>query len=132
MKKRLMNAAAGTYLLFAALILGVAATVSYLLWGAANYATDSLVAIALCAGAAVNLLLLFADSDYLIVVLTALYSVGLVQLLADNAGSFADAYQGIVMFGDPTQVGALLTMAALLMAGIAAVIAAGFTGCRKV
>ena len=59
----------------------------------------------MAAGLAVNLLLLFVDSDYLVVILTALYGVGMIQLLVDNAGSFADAYQGIVMFGDPTQVG---------------------------
>ena len=71
------------------------------------------------------------DSDYLVVILTALYGVGMIQLLVDNAGSFADAYQGIVMFGDPTQVGTVLTIAALAAVAALAVIVAGFMNRRK-
>ena len=92
---------------------------------------NGMLVIAMAAGVAVNLLILFADSDYLLVGLTALYSVGMLQLIVDNAGSFADAYQGIVMFGDPTQVGAVLTMAGMIAAGVMAVIAAGFIGRKK-
>lgn len=122
---------AGFYLLLIALILGVIATISYAVWGKANYAMNDVVVMAMSAGVAVNLLMLFADSDYLLVGLTALYSVGMFQLIADNAGSFADAYQGIVMFGDPTQVGAVLTMAGMIAAGVIAVILAGFLGRHK-
>ena len=131
MKTFLKGKAAGFYLLLIAMILGIIATISYVVWGNANYAMNNVVWIAMCAGLAVNLLLLFLDSDYLLVGLTALYSVGMLQLIVDNAGSFADAYQGIVMFGDPTQVGAVLTMVGLIAAGVIAVIVAGFLGRRK-
>ena len=131
MKAFLKGKAAGFYLLLIAMILGIVATIGYVVWGKANYAMNNVVVIAMAAGVAVNLLILFVDSDYLLVGLTALYSVGMLQLVVDNAGSFADAYQGIVMFGDPTQVGAVLTMAGMIAAGVMTVIAAGFIGRKK-
>lgn len=131
MKTFLKNKTAGFYLLLIAIVLGVIATISYVVWGNANYALNNVVVIAMGAGLVVNLLMLFVDSDYLLVALTALYSVGMLQLIVDNAGSFADAYQGIVMFGDPTQVGAVLTMAGMIAAGVLAVIVAGFIGRKR-
>ena len=131
MKTFLKGKAAGFYLLLVAMVLGVIATISYVVWGNANYTMNNVVVIAMGVGLAVNLLMLLVDSDYLLVALTALYSVGMLQLIVDNAGSFADAYQGIVMFGDPTQVGAVLTMAGLIAAGVIAVIVAGFIGRKK-
>lgn len=131
MKTFLKGKTAGFYLLLIAMVLGIIATISYVVWGNANYAMNNVVVIVMGVGLAVNLLMLFVDSDYLLVALTALYSVGMFQLIVDNAGSFADAYQGIVMFGDPTQVGAVLTMAGMIAAGVIAVIVAGFIGRKK-
>ena len=129
--KFLKNKGAGFYLLLVALVFAVISTIYYVSWAQANFAMNSVVVIAMAAGLAVNLLLLFVDSDYLVVILTALYGVGMIQLLVDNAGSFADAYQGIVMFGDPTQVGTVLTIAALAAVAALAVIVAGFMNRRK-
>ena len=129
--KFLKNKAAGFYLLLVALVFAVISTIYYVSWAQANFAMNSVVVIAMAAGLAVNLLLLFVDSDYLVVILTALYGVGMIQLLVDNAGSFADAYQGIVMFGDPTQVGTVLTIAGLAAVAALAVIVAGFMNRRK-
>lgn len=129
--KFLKNKAAGFYLLLVALVFAVISTIYYVSWAQANFAMNSVVVIAMAAGLAVNLLLLFVDSDYLVVILTALYGVGMIQLLVDNAGSFADAYQGIVMFGDPTQVGTVLTIAALAAVAALAAIVAGFMNRRK-
>ena len=129
--KFLKNKAAGFYLLLVALVFAVISTIYYVSWAQANFAMNSVVVIAMAAGLAVNLLVLFVDSDYLVVILTALYGVGMIQLLVDNAGSFADAYQGIVMFGDPTQVGTVLTIAALAAVAALAAIVAGFMNRRK-
>lgn len=129
--KFLKGKAAGFYLLLVALVFAVISTIYYVGWAQANFAMNSVVVVAMAAGLAVNLLLLFVDSDYLVVILTALYGVGMIQLLVDNAGSFADAYQGIVMFGDPTQVGTVLTIAALAAVAALAVIVAGFMNRRK-
>ena len=131
MKTFLKKKAAGYYLLLIAMIIGIIAAINYLVWADAHYAMNNVVVIAMGAGLAVNLLLLFVESDYLLIALTALYSIGMLQLLVDNAGSFADAYQGIVMFGDPTQVGAVLTMAGMIGVSVLAVITAGFIGRRK-
>ena len=120
--KFLKNKAAGFYLLLVALVFAVISTIYYVSWAQANFAMNSVVVIAMAAGLAVNLL---------VVILTALYGVGMIQLLVDNAGSFADAYQGIVMFGDPTQVGTVLTIAALAAVAALAVIVAGFMNRRK-
>lgn len=131
MKTFFKGKAVGFYLLLAALILGIASTVYYVLWGNANYALNQVVAIALGVGVAVNVLLLFIHSDYLKIALTALYGAGMIQLAVDNAGSFADAYQGIVMFGDPTQVGTLIQMIAMLGVAVLCVIVASFMGTKK-
>lgn len=131
MKTMFAKKTAGFYLLLLAGLLAIASTAYYLLWSTANYNLNPVVPIAWGAGLLVNLLLLFWDSDYLLILLTALYSIGLFQLLVDSAGSFADAYQGIVMFGDPTQIGTILTISALIAVGIIACIAAGFMGRKK-
>lgn len=131
MKTFLKNKTAGFYLLIVALILGIASSIYYAVWGTANYAMNQTVLIAMGAGVVVNVLLLFVDSSYLKVILTGLYSIGMIQLIVDNAGSFADAYQGIVMFGDPTQVGTVLTIAVMIAVSVLATIIAGFKGTKK-
>ncbi len=132
MKTMLAKKTAGFYLLLLAGVLAIASGAYYLIWSTANYALNPVVPIAWGVGLLVNILLIFWDNDYLLIILTALYSVGLFQLLVDSAGSFADAYQGIVMFGDPTQVGTILTISAIIAVGIVACIAAGFMGRKKV
>lgn len=131
MKTKLAQKTAGFYLLLLAGVLAIASGVYYLLWSTANYNMNPVVPIAWGVGLLVNLLLLFWDNDYLVILLTALYSVGLFRLLVDSAGSFADAYQGIVMFGDPTQIGTILTISAIIAVGIIACIVAGFMGRKK-
>ena len=131
MKTMLAKKTAGFYLLLLAGVLAIIASVYYFTWSRANYTYHSIVSISWGVGLLVNILLLFWDSDYLIILLTALYSIGVFQLLVDSAGSFADAYQGIVMFGDPTQVGTILTISAIIAVGIIACIAAGFIGRKK-
>lgn len=131
MKTMLAKKTAGFYLLLLAGILAITSGVYYLLWSTANYNMNQMIPIVWGVGLLVNILLLFWDNDYLLILITALYSIGLFQLLVDSAGSFADAYQGIVMFGDPTQIGTILTISAIIAVGILACIAAGFMGRRK-
>ena len=130
MKTMLAKKTAGFYLLLAG-ILAIISSAYYFIWSKANYTYNPVVSISWGVGLLVNILLLFWDSDYLVILLTALYSTGVFQLLVDSAGSFADAYQGIVMFGDPTQVGTILTISAIIAVGIIACIAAGFIGRKK-
>lgn len=132
MKSFLKNKAVGFYLLLVAMVFAAISIISYASWATATYSMNNVVLIALGVGLAVNVLLLFVDSDYLLIALTALYSVGMFQLVVDNAGSFADAYQGIVMFGDPTQVGTVLTITALIAVGVVTTIVASFLNRKKV
>ncbi|MHC1721768.1 MAG: hypothetical protein AB9836_01040 [Aminipila sp.] len=123
--------AAGIWPLLLAAVFAVVSFIRYFIWAQANYAMNNLVLIGLAAGFAVNVMLFVIDSDYLIILLTVLYSIALLQLVVDSVGSFVDAYQGIVMFGDPTQVGAILILCALIGAGVLCVIISGFMQRRR-
>ena len=123
--------AIGFYTLLLAGLLAVVSFIRYIGWAPAHDAMNSLILLGLIAGFAVNVLLIFFDSDYLIIVMTALYSIALFQLLVDSVGSFVDAYQGIVMFGDPSQVGTILSISALITASIAASVFTGFLRRKK-
>ncbi len=74
---------------------------------------------------------MFYDNDFLVIAVTALLSAALLQLLVDSVGSFVDAFQGIVMFGDPTQVGSIISISAFICVGILASIIAGFLKRKK-
>ncbi len=131
MKSIIKGKSTGFFLLLFAAVMAVAAGVYYYTWSQTTHAMNTVVILSVAVGLAVNILLWFVDSDYLIVALTALYSVSLFQLLVDSAGSFADAYQGIVMFGDPTQVGTIIVIAILFALGVLSTIVAGFVKCKK-
>lgn len=126
MKACLRNKAAGFYLRLAALLTGLIALGYYLIWSRGTAGMNVTVLLGLGAAIGLNLLECFLHNEYLVVLTTAGYSVGFMQLLSDSAGSFADAYQGIVMFGDPTQVGAILTICGLMMVSILTTIVSGF------
>lgn len=132
MKSFFKGKAAGFYLLMAAGVLAIAAAIYYISWATENHAMNNIVLLGFGLGIAINVLLLFFDNDYLVVLQTALYSIALIQLFADSAGSFADAYQGIVMFGDPTQVGTIITIGVIIGGGVVMSICSGFMGRKKV
>ena len=52
----------------------------------------------------------------------------MLQLAVSSAGSFADWYQGIVMFGDPSQVPRILTICILALTAVVLLIITGFMG----
>jgi hypothetical protein len=117
----------GFYFLLLAGIFAIASFARYMLWAPANDALNSIILLSLILGFALNILLVFYDNDYLLIVLTVLYSISFFQLIVDSIGSFVDAYQGIVMFGDPTQVGTIVSINILIAISILTSIAAGFT-----
>lgn len=85
-----------------------------------------IVVAALAVGIVAELWLLFKDNDYLIILATACYSVALMKHLTNSVGSFVDAFQGINMFGDASQVGAIISIAAVMLVSIVLSIASGF------
>ncbi|MFI5359843.1 MAG: hypothetical protein ACHQYO_07300 [Halanaerobiales bacterium] len=127
MNKFLKKKGIGFYLLVLSGILAIIATARYADWAPANYVMNPLILAVLIIGIVLDLLLVLYDNDYLVVAATACYSVALFQLLADNVGSFVDAFQGIVMFGDPIQVGTILSISYIIAGSILASIIASFT-----
>ena len=125
------NKAFGFYMLTLAGLLAIISFVRFIVWAPAHNAMNTIILLGLVVGFAVNVLLLFYDNDYLVIITTALYSISLFQLLVDSVGSFVDAYQGIVMFGDPSQVGTILSICTFISGSIAASVIAGFFGRTK-
>lgn len=123
----LRKKAIGFYFMVLSGVLAIIAISRYASWAPANYVMNPLILAVLIIGIVLDLLLVLYDNDYLVVAATACYSVALFQLLADNVGSFVDAFQGIVMFGDPTQVGTILSISYIIAGSILASIIASFT-----
>lgn len=104
MKSLLTNRKAGVYVLIVSILLQLVSAVNYLVWASGAGGIDTLVALGLGIGCLVGIAAFLFSSDLLLVADTALCSCGMLQLAVSSAGSFADWYQGIVMFGDPSQV----------------------------
>jgi len=126
MKTSLKNKAIGFYVLAAAAVLAVISLVRFLVWAPAHSALNPLTLVSLLVGVAINAVLLAKDNDYLVIAMTACYTVAVGKLLSDSVGSFVDAFQGISMFGDATQVGTIISIAAVLGIAVVLSIAAGF------
>ena len=123
----LRKKAIGFYFMVLSGVLAIIAISRYASWAPAHHAMNSLIMTVLIIGVLLELLLIFYDNDYIIIAVTGCYSVALFQLLADSVGSFVDAFQGIVMFGDPTQVGTILSISYIIAGSILASIIASFT-----
>jgi hypothetical protein len=108
MNNYLGKKAAGFYLVLISVVAGIVATIYYVNWSTGISA------------------LLKWDNDYIVIAATVGYAIALFQLLSDSVGSFVDAFQGIVMFGDATQVGSILTIVYILAASSVCMIIAGF------
>lgn len=122
---------AGAYVLIVALLLEAVTLVNYLAWTVGVRSVDPIIAGGFALGLAAGICALLLSSDLLTVLNTALCSCGVLQLIVSNAGSFADAYQGIVMFGDSSQVGRILTICASAFLCVLLLIVSGFLGFGK-
>jgi len=131
MKNFLKDRKTGVYVLLAALLLQSASLINYLAWAIGLNNMDAIVMGGLALGLLTGIGTLLLSSDLLVVVSTALCSCGVLQLVVTNAGSFADAYQGIVMFGDPSQVGRILSICITAVLAVVMLIIAGFMGFGK-
>ncbi|HHV09359.1 MAG TPA: hypothetical protein GXX75_03645 [Clostridiales bacterium] len=126
MKEILSKKAAGFYFAALAGLVAIVAIIRYVAWAPAHNAMNSLILVALVLGLVIDIVLIFYDNNYLIVAATACYSVALFQLLADSVGSFVDLFQGIVMFGDSTQVGTIISISCFIAVSILASVVASF------
>lgn len=131
MKSLLTNRKAGVYVLIVSILLQLVSAVNYLVWASGAGGIDTLVALGLGIGCLVGIAAFLFSSDLLLVADTALCSCGMLQLAVFSAGSFADWYQGIVMFGDPSQVPRILTICILALTAVVLLIITGFMGFGK-
>lgn len=131
MKSLFTNRKAGVYVLIVSILLQLVSAVNYLSWAPGAGGIDTLVALGLGLGCLVGIAAFFFSSDLLLVADTALCSCGLLKLAVSSAGSFADWYQGIVMFGDPSQVPRILTICILALTAVVLLIITGFMGLGK-
>lgn len=126
MSEKMSNKAAGFYFAAAAAMIAVVSVIRYLMWAPAHKSMDIVVAAALILGIVIDIVLIVKDNDYLTVIATACYSVAAVKMLTDSVGSFVDAFQGINMFGDATQVSIILSIFAVMAVSILLSIIASF------
>lgn len=126
MKKLLSKKTFGTYLVLAAVAAAVISLVRFLMWAPSRQAMDSLLVAALALGIICDAALILKDNDYLIILSTACYSFGLFRLLADSVGSFVDAFQGINMFGDASQVATIISISIVMAVSVILSITASF------
>ena len=131
MKSLFTNRKAGVYVLIVSILLQLVSAVNYLAWAPGAGGIDTLVALGLGLGCLAGIAAFLFSSDLLLVADTALCSCGLLKLAVSSAGSFADWYQGIVMFGDPSQVPRILTICILALIAVVLLIVTGFMGFGK-
>ncbi len=127
----LTNRRSGVYVLIVSILLQLVSLVNYLAWAGGRGGIDTFITVTLAAGLLTGVCAFFLNSGLLLVADTALCSCGILKLAVDSAGSFADAYQGIVMFGDPSQVGRILTICITGLMAVILLIVTGFMGFGK-
>lgn len=122
----LSKKAIGFYFTVFASMVTIVSILRYLTWAPAHNAMNPLILTALIIGLILDIALIFYDNSYLMVVTTVCYSIAMFQLLADSVGSFVDAFQGIVMFGDSSQVGTIISISCLMLVSVLTSIIASF------
>lgn len=120
------NKAAGFYFVALAAIIAVISLIRYLMWAPSHKSMDYIVAAALVLGIVIDLIMTVKDNDYLSILATACYSVATVKMLTGSVGSFVDAFQGINMFGDASQVSRIISISVVMAVSILLSIIAGF------
>ena len=116
----------GSYFVILAGILGILSLVRFQMWAPKHNGSDLLITAGLVIGILADVILLVKEMDILKVIATAAYTIAAVRLLADSVGSFVDAFQGIVMFGDATQVGTIISIAAVMLPAVLVSVIASF------
>lgn len=117
---------AGFYLIVIAAAAAVISLIRFFLWAPAHDGMDATILMALAAGIVMNLVMVLKDEDLLVVLSAACYAYALFRHLTNQVGSFVDAFQGINMFGDATQVGTIISIAIVMAVSMVLTVLAGF------
>ena len=126
MKDFLARKAYGFWVVVLALAAAVISLVRYIGWAPAHNALNVLVILSLIIGIIPNIASLVIDEDLILVAVTACYAFAAFRHLADQVGSFVDAFQGINMFGDASQVGNIVSIGICMVCGTLLAIVSGF------
>lgn len=127
----LKDKAIGFYVSILAFIFGIISLIRFLLWAPAHDAMDIFIILAFLLAIASDIFLMFRENCWLLIVAVVGYSAAVVKLLTNSVGSFVDAYQGIGMFGDATQVGTIISISITIFIGVLLSIIASFLSQRK-
>ena len=120
------NRKLGFYLALLAGIVGIVSLIRFGMWAPQHNGMDVLIVAALILGILMDVLLFVKDHGIMMVIATAAYTTAAVRLITNSVGSFVDAYQGINMFGDPTQVGTIISISVVIMISVLLSIVASF------
>lgn len=126
------NKSIGTIFVCLSFITALISIIRYLSWAPAHNALDGLVVASLVVGMVLCAVDFFKDEDLLIIVTTACFSFAVFKHLTNQVGSFVDAFQGINMFGDATQVGTIVSIAIVMGISTIAIIISGFMNREKI
>ncbi len=116
----------GFYFVILAGILGIVSLIRFQMWAPKHNGSDLLITAGLVIGILADVIVMAKDMGLCKVIATAAYTVAAVRLLGNSVGSFVDAFQGIVMFGDATQVGTIISIAAVMLIGVLVSVIASF------
>lgn len=126
MTELLSEKAVGFYFTAAAAIAAVISIIRFSIWASSSNNMDAVILAALIVGLLIDIVLIFKDSDYLIILTTVFYSISVFKLLVNSVGSFVDAFQGINMFGDATQVSTIISISIVMLVSVILSIIASF------
>ncbi|TCL57308.1 hypothetical protein EDD76_109171 [Kineothrix alysoides] len=126
MKELLAKKTIGYYIVILAGILGLVSVIRFLLWAPNHGGMDGIIVVGLVLGLGIDILLIFKDNNYFVILATICYSVAVMQLLTNSVGSFVDVLQGINMFGDASQVGSIVSISVVILVCVLLSVLAGF------
>lgn len=126
MKEKLQTKSVGFYFVVLAVIAAVVSVIRFMMWAPKHNGMDGVIIAALAAGIVLDIVLMVKDNDYVMVLSTICYSVAAVKILTDSVGSFVDAFQGINMFGDASQVNTIISIAVVMGISVLLSIIASF------
>lgn len=126
MKKKLQEKSIGYYFAALAGIVALVSIIRFMMWAPDHSSMDMVIVVALAVGILLDVVITLKDSDYIVILSTICYSVAVVKLLTNSVGSFVDAFQGINMFGDASQVNTIISIAIIMGISVLLSIVAGF------
>ena len=132
MKKLKYKKTIGFIPVIIAAIVEIVGLARFCLWANAHNAMDASIVASIILGIVLAAVMIFEDIDFLVIIATALFSYGLIKHLTNQVGSFVDAFQGVNLFGDATQISNIISIGIVLAVGVLFMIVSGFAKRERV